>query len=364
MNQLGYYGKTPHRGDFVRFNLPQSFVKVWDDWLQHILVQGEQSHDNWSDIYHRAPAYRFVLSSGIAGNETWIGLLQPSQDKVGRRFPFCIAMSMPETALPCVSVTAQTHWFADAEKLMTLVLSADYPFDNLQQDLAALASHHEQPDPSAANPLTMQVSASADNISITTPSADAFQHALHTPAMLDAVLKQTTGEYSLWISCEPCATTTVVSGLPTNEAALALLTGDWQNGANTRLNTDALQLSIGNALPLFAHLAMTPESTAKEAAGLIIDTGSIEDDTGTGASTAEGATGIDDIDSGLPDSAEPSGCATDQDPITEALTPSADDWAALDVFAENSASAQANIVPSVEQLELDEDDLPEAPWET
>ena len=43
--------------------------------------------------------------------------------------------------------------------------------------------------------------------------------------------------------------------------------------------------------------------------------------------------------------------------------PSADDWAALEDFEESAQGRTPVMVPVVEPLELDEDDLPDAPWE-
>jgi type VI secretion system protein ImpM len=155
VNQLGYYGKTPHHGDFVRFNLPQSFIKVWDDWLQQIMINGESQSQSWPTQYAQAPAYRFVLSGGIAGNTPWIGILKTSQDKEGRRFPFCLALSLPEHELPCVSVSTKALWFDEAEALLTRVAAREYNFDDLQGELALLAKKHTKPSTPTASPISL-----------------------------------------------------------------------------------------------------------------------------------------------------------------------------------------------------------------
>ena len=35
---VGFYGKMPSRGDFVRRGLPDSFVDPWDAWLQDMMA--------------------------------------------------------------------------------------------------------------------------------------------------------------------------------------------------------------------------------------------------------------------------------------------------------------------------------------
>ena len=37
MHNAGYYGKVPVLGDFVKYNLPRSFIEPWDDWLQQAI---------------------------------------------------------------------------------------------------------------------------------------------------------------------------------------------------------------------------------------------------------------------------------------------------------------------------------------
>lgn len=358
MNQLGYYGKTPHRGDFVRFNLPQCFINVWDDWLQHVIVQGEQTHGDWAERYHQAPGYRFVLSSGVAGNEVWIGLLQPSQDKVGRRFPFCIAMSLPDTALPCVCTTSHASWFEQTEALLARVLSSDYVFDQLQEDLSVIATRFEHQDTGVDNPLTTLNDNPADNMTVNVASENALQHSLLTPAVLDTVLAQTVSEYSVWMSCDlEHATTTLASGLPSESAGVALFTREWQTGASARLDLGLLARSVGSALSLFT--AVTGPDDEEEAPTLPMTHSQTGIHDAPEAETLE-SDAIHDPD-GEP--AEPADSQLEQAPSLVAEIPTADDWAALDEFDDGSDELAAVVVPEVEPLELDEDDQPEAPWE-
>ena len=37
----GLFGKLPARGDFVRRNLPASFVAAWDSWLAGVLAEAD-----------------------------------------------------------------------------------------------------------------------------------------------------------------------------------------------------------------------------------------------------------------------------------------------------------------------------------
>lgn len=375
MNQLGYYGKTPHRGDFVRFNLPQSFVKVWDDWLQHVIVSGEQKHDDWALRYKSAPAYRFVLSSGIAGNDVWIGLLQPSQDKVGRRFPFCLAMSLAESTLPCVAITSLSAWFDDAEALMARVLSTDYRFDDLQTELATLANAHAQPVEFAAGNVLSLSPRIPEPLSVCAPSSSALDHPLSAPALLDAVLMQTISEYSLWTSkASPADVTILSAGLPVDNAGIALFTMDYDSSATSVLNLAALSLCAGaspeplNTEPTngaSSHkIEENPEqvATASEAAiefDHSLDTRHEQAQTETETDTGTDELPLEQTLFSDEDTVE----HTDENSATLETVPTADDWAALEDFEDTAIDADKIIVPEIERLELDDDDLPDAPWE-
>ena len=63
----GVYGKLPLYGDFVRRELPQSFVQPWDAWLQDCLGQAREhlgmtfdavwdAAPRWNDCAATSPA--------------------------------------------------------------------------------------------------------------------------------------------------------------------------------------------------------------------------------------------------------------------------------------------------------------------
>jgi type VI secretion system ImpM family protein len=84
----GFFGKLPARGDFVRTGLPRGFISRWDAWLSAVLPAALQATgDGWL----QAPAWRFCLAPGICGADAVAGVLLPSTDKVGRRFPLTLA---------------------------------------------------------------------------------------------------------------------------------------------------------------------------------------------------------------------------------------------------------------------------------
>jgi type VI secretion system protein ImpM len=89
---VGFYGKLPARGDFVRAGLPRDFTDRWDDWLQSVLAGSRAlMGDAWLPAFLEAPVWRFALPAGMCGASAVLGLMLPSVDKAGRYFPLTFA---------------------------------------------------------------------------------------------------------------------------------------------------------------------------------------------------------------------------------------------------------------------------------
>ncbi|RVT98813.1 type VI secretion system-associated protein TagF [Rhodovarius crocodyli] len=108
---VGLFGKLPAHGDFVRRNLPRDFIAGWDAWLSEgiLALDGALVPDSW----------RFRLSPGECGAAAVAGVVIPSEDMVGRRFPITFAVALePDGAGPAEG------WF-DALEAVPLHGSAD-----------------------------------------------------------------------------------------------------------------------------------------------------------------------------------------------------------------------------------------------
>jgi type VI secretion system protein ImpM len=126
---LGFSGKIPARGDFVRSGLPRDFIDPWHDW-QSVVISGSRKlmGETWLEAFLEAPVWRFVLSPGLCGARAAVGLMLPSVDKVGRYFPLSFV------ALPAVGPASPEDWAAwlDAvEDLGRLALDDDAPPERL-----------------------------------------------------------------------------------------------------------------------------------------------------------------------------------------------------------------------------------------
>lgn len=86
----GFHGKLPSAGDFVMRGLPVGFAAFWDAWAARHLGH---RHNDWPD-----GGLRLRL---VSGGRVAAGIVIPSADRVGRRFPlaaFVIAGTLPDPA--------------------------------------------------------------------------------------------------------------------------------------------------------------------------------------------------------------------------------------------------------------------------
>ena len=78
---IGFFGKIPSHGDFVRRAFSTELRRRWDAWLQAGLTQSRETlGDDWLDSYLSSPMWRFCLSAGLCGESQPRGPLLSSDD--------------------------------------------------------------------------------------------------------------------------------------------------------------------------------------------------------------------------------------------------------------------------------------------
>lgn len=136
---FGAYGKIPAVGDFFRLSPPAGFVRVWDAWLQEVLSDGQATYGaEFEAFYMSAPIWRFTLPRGVASQAKVMGVLMPSVDRVGRRFPLTLmqAVATPGSA-PTDHLGAEAL-FQQMEELALMALEDSTTLDVLSDGLAQL----------------------------------------------------------------------------------------------------------------------------------------------------------------------------------------------------------------------------------
>ncbi|WP_299439329.1 type VI secretion system-associated protein TagF [uncultured Rhodospira sp.] len=140
MQGLGFYGKLPAHGDFVRRGMTPALATAWDGWLGALMaaVREDLGEDDWLDVYLTSPVWRFALGAGVAG-VAQIGVMVPSVDRVGRYFPLVLVAPLTESQPLAMALRAGQDLLDHLEDLACHVLDADsLEADDLMASLEAL----------------------------------------------------------------------------------------------------------------------------------------------------------------------------------------------------------------------------------
>jgi type VI secretion system protein ImpM len=232
--EVGFYGKLPSHGDFLRRRVSDGFVSVWDSWLQESLATSRAALvDKWLDVYLTSPVWRFACASGACGSAPVIGVMVPSVDRVGRYFPLTLVGELPSDTTDLVTVTLRAEAFFDAaEQLLIETLEGDQI--DIEQFDEQLIRVGEQLDPAKLSPRVVLDAASA----LLDDPADGWHVALGSARELRSAFDQVfarrlTDVYDpvvLWWTdgsarVQPCCL--VSRGLPHPDSFASLLDGSW-----------------------------------------------------------------------------------------------------------------------------------------
>jgi type VI secretion system protein ImpM len=208
--RFGAFGKLPALGDFLRMDLPASFVDPWDRWLQEGMLAARASlGDRWQESYFSAPIWRFALSPGLAGAAAMVGVTMMSVDRVGRQFPLTLASPLPDG-----QTAAGAHMAGLATFLALDMLALDALEDSMTRDVLA-ARLAEVPMP--ANPVTPEIRRAPGGLVVQAATPDI------TAALAAAHLAQGFRKPSIWSTeLDGAARLMVCEGLPAGGQMLAL----------------------------------------------------------------------------------------------------------------------------------------------
>lgn len=109
---IGLMGKHPGYGDFLQAGLSDHVVEVMNAWLDACLPPlRDQMGEGWGAFWDNAPTLRFWIGRAVLGR-TVAGVLQPSRDRVGRRFPLILMSEGCHVGLPLGTGADQGPWAA------------------------------------------------------------------------------------------------------------------------------------------------------------------------------------------------------------------------------------------------------------
>ena len=254
--EVGFYGKLPSHGDFVRRRVPEAFVDVWDDWLQRCLVASREALGaGWLDIYLTSPAWRYVCAAGAIGPQPLLGLMVPSVDKVGRYFYLTIVAVLPEHVNVVSVSSAAGGFYSAAEQLAVDTLAADdVDFEAFDSRVAALA----QELTFLGTPPAARLEAAAADL-LADHATGGWQIATGTPSELGPIFEQIVAHrlsvlyapVTVWWTegssvVEP--TSLIRRGLPEPAAFASFLDGAWSRRYWQSLPAHVISAQPGDTL--------------------------------------------------------------------------------------------------------------------
>ena len=234
--EVGFYGKLPSHGDFLRRRVSDAFVGVWDGWLQECLTASRASlGDRWLDIYLTSPVWRFACAAGVCGPSPVIGVMVPSVDRVGRYFPLTLAAELlPETPQILEAALRARTFFDGAERLVVDTLEQEHiDFEVFDEQLVLLGRELESSavvpgvvlEAAASSPLDDGAGGWQIPIRSSAELGDAFTQLISqrlSTLYEPMVLWWTDGSAVVPPSC------LLVKGLPHPDSFAALLDGSWR----------------------------------------------------------------------------------------------------------------------------------------
>jgi type VI secretion system protein ImpM len=232
---IGFYGKLPSHGDFLRRRVADAFVGVWDAWLQECVSASQAAlGGRWLDVYLTSPAWRFACAAGICGPSPVAGLMVPSVDRVGRYFPLTVVAQLAPTASVLTIASQAAGFFDAAERLVIETLAADVvdvdTFDDRLMQLGEQESPFTITQPFALDRAAAAVLNDHAQACWQIPIGSLPQLAPALEELLSQRLSAVYDPLALWWtagSSVVAPSCLILKGLPHPDTFAALLDGSW-----------------------------------------------------------------------------------------------------------------------------------------
>ncbi len=148
----GWHGKLPTVGDFANRRLDSEFIEAWDAWLSEGIAGLRAANEElWLNAYLSSPSWRFLLLPGVLPTslpeQTWVGVLMPSVDRVGRYYPLTLAAPLPALPMGSDEVDALWSWLLKLSEAAADALHDDWSIDMLEAELLRIGLPPVTPRP-------------------------------------------------------------------------------------------------------------------------------------------------------------------------------------------------------------------------
>ncbi|OON41288.1 type VI secretion-associated protein [Izhakiella australiensis] len=133
----GWYGKLPTTGDFIQHRLTETTVSSWFSWIQSGLQTWHQNYSHGNDFLH-APVWNFILPATLGIQRVQLGVMVPSQDRVGRIWPLLAIQSIAVDGWQPSQLNLAHDWLFTLGRLLHDAVNQRQSPQTLASNLAAL----------------------------------------------------------------------------------------------------------------------------------------------------------------------------------------------------------------------------------
>lgn len=138
-DRIGFFGKVPSHGDFISDGLERELIGTFDDWMRSGLhACADLFSGRWSEIFASSPPIRFIIERGIWGNCAYAGVLVPSADRVGRKYPLAIIAQLNSFRKHPRTLYLDDTWFMAAEALAETSMTGDFDMSRFNASVKKL----------------------------------------------------------------------------------------------------------------------------------------------------------------------------------------------------------------------------------
>src|SRR5262249_38382267 len=133
----GWYGKLPNIGDFASRRLEGQFISARAAWLQELLQAWRHAlGDRRLARCLTMPIWRVLSLPALVGPSGCEGVLTPSVDRGGPKFPLTLAVALSSYAAAAHAAFHGAEWFAGLEETALDALDPTRGPDELDQSMA------------------------------------------------------------------------------------------------------------------------------------------------------------------------------------------------------------------------------------
>lgn len=138
---IGWYGKLPSAGDFLKRRFPETLWQQWTQWFQVGLMNwqhDEEQRPQGERQFGSAPVWNFVVPPMLGSQLVQMGCLLPARDNVGRQYPVCALITFSSQNWSQARLAMAGEWYQQLGRSLLHAVRNRYSAEQLDQMLLSM----------------------------------------------------------------------------------------------------------------------------------------------------------------------------------------------------------------------------------